>query len=1249
MRSTLGSAALILVVTLPCAQPCDPGSDQAWDGRFYSAGHQGTGLWASTLDDQGRLLVAGFFHLWGGQPINHLARWDGTAWEGIGDPLNVAASPNGSTYLRAVSARGDEIVVGGNGLQAAGELPVRNIAHWDGSSWSDLGGGIDGSVHAICQDGSRIYAGGRFTEVGGVAATNVACWDGVGWTPLGAGLTGATISSVDALTVHEGHLYAGGTFTHSGSALVPGIARWTGVDWVPVGDAVLPQPGRPSIQVKALLSDAAGLYAGGQFEELAGVPLAGVGRWDGTAWQALGAGVSGRMRPAVWALAPWAGGVAVGGFFEAAGGLETWGLALWNAESWSVWEDLPLRSARSLAAGHGRLAAVGTTTDVVAGVNSGVAVWEPSQWQVLGQGFSADAKVQTLGVTPAGVVAGGYFAAPSDTHYRSVARFDGERWHPLGEGLKTPKGVWPQTVSAVVPLGNSVVAGGNFLSVSDVAATHIAIWDGASWSAVGGGLPEPVAAMAVSGARLYAGCESGVAVWDGGQWASLGWDSPGPVSALVADGDLVYAVQRPLGIASTASVHRWDGLQWNVLSPEIQGQLWAMALTADGLHVGGRFTNIGEVTADGVARWREGTWSTVGAGLAIADAPGQVLGLTADPLGRLYAVGEFNASGNSTLRNVARYADGTWCGLGSGLNLAPQGPATQGMAWWRDSLYVAGAMFEAGGKESLRFAAWHDPSAAFWIELNGLSSVPPGQTTELSLSVFNLRPQDATGAQVTLELPPGIVAVSGSDGAVLEASSIHWELGVLEPGARNLSAVVTVPSQPGAVVFRNLTVTAEDVNEARAPWFTLTVEPPVAPPVVRLAAPTPRSEWDAAAGLVLAAEGSDAVSGVAAVEFYAGAQLLGTVLAAPYEFFWAEPPPGDHRLRALARSTDGRSAVSLPVPVKVLVRPANDNFAHRIPVTAQHALLAGTTLNATLEPWEPFGDQSTIWWEWRPPFAGVARVWTGAKTNDTRLRVFAGDDEASLIQIGVSDRWQDLWLPDGVAFVAEAGLPYAIGVGSTSFYGSGPVTVGLLLEPLPANDDFAHRQSLAGFELAVEGDTVGATVEPGEPMHGGIQGEHSLWYTWTAPAAGRVVIRTDSGEVMGYLGVYTGTNLEGLSVIPNTDPDTGEPHSTATGFLVAQGTTLQLAIDATYPAGRTRLTLALLPSGGLLDWHPGADGQPPGLRLLAESEVEYTLEWSDDLRWWTPHSIHRGTGAWLVLPNGFRSEGATRFYRVRRD
>src|SRR5262245_13062686 len=53
------------------------------------------------------------------------------------------------------------LIVGGE-FSLAGETFANNVAAWDGTTWRDLGGGVDGWVGAVIAHNGHLYIGGRF-------------------------------------------------------------------------------------------------------------------------------------------------------------------------------------------------------------------------------------------------------------------------------------------------------------------------------------------------------------------------------------------------------------------------------------------------------------------------------------------------------------------------------------------------------------------------------------------------------------------------------------------------------------------------------------------------------------------------------------------------------------------------------------------------------------------------------------------------------------------------------------------------------------------------------------------------------------------------------------------------------------------------------------------------------------------------------------------------------------------------------
>jgi hypothetical protein len=140
-----------------------------------------------------------------------------------------------------------------------------------------------------------------------------------------------------------------------------------------------------------------------------------------------------------------------------------------------------------------------------------IAKWNGTSWSALGAG--TDGIVRALMVYDDGggpaLFAGGDFLVAGDVLTHHIARWDGTTWSALGSGVN-------ESVQALAVYddgeGPALFAGGDFTSAGGVAGRNrVARWDGASWSAAGGGMNDTVLALAVyddaGGAELYAGGE----------------------------------------------------------------------------------------------------------------------------------------------------------------------------------------------------------------------------------------------------------------------------------------------------------------------------------------------------------------------------------------------------------------------------------------------------------------------------------------------------------------------------------------------------------------------------------------------------------------------------------------------------------------------------------------------------------------------------------------------------------------------
>lgn len=132
----------------------------------------------------------------------------------------------------------------------------------------------------------------------------------------------------------------------------------------------------------------------------------------------------------------------------------------------------------------------------------------------------------------------------------------------------------------------------------------------------------------------------------------------------------------------------------------------------------------------------------------------------------------------------------------------------------------------------------------------------------------------------------------------------------------------------------------------------------------------------------------------------------------------------------------------------------------------------------------------------------------------------------------------------------------------------------------PANDNFAAATTLTGSTTSATGTNVNATKETGEPNHGGDAGGKSVWWNWTAPSSGNVVIDTNGSSYDTTLGVYTGSAVNALTTIASDNNSGSNGLTSKVSFAGTAGVVYRIAVDGTGGAsGTIALNLVLTGAG----------------------------------------------------------------------
>jgi hypothetical protein len=651
-------------------------ADAFWADGFHPAGLQGTLYAMHTF--QGSLVVGGSLDAFGNQPIGNVAKLESvdgsfTSCTPLGDGLD--------HLVMALAEHAGQLVAGGR-FSHSGDTPLEHVARWDGSAWQPFGAGLpevtvkalasygghlyagayrwdgqawsnvlqtNGSVNFLVEHGGLLYVGGSFTMAAGVAVSNVFAWDGVTVHPLGAGRASEVIgvevvdgvvafatSSTVALWDGAGwNVILSGADVRSigsfGTRLVvsywwpvyapyvylPYLRSWEQGAWTGMGDVI----------TRLMLEHDGKLLLQADTDAVPGIISPGLVAHDGAAFCAAFAPGDG-CDDGYWALAPVIGsdGVIAGGEFRIAGGsaFDRVGLALeggWHP--WGAGTDLDPRG------GFDDLAMIGAETygifwrfvDDYTESQLCRLVWQEGQ-----------AEWQRMSLEQ---VWSGARLVPVGSELYVLNRGTLEKAGLVSGALSALPGLDPDgyLLDACAHEGTIAVCG-NIDANAGVPCGHVLRRNGATWQDLG----HPDGAIEVTAI------------------ASLG------------SAGLAVAYRPAWGAAKSVAWH--DGAQWQPLGSAFDSDVTKLVLHRGYLFAAGGFSRAGDVEAHGLAMWTGSTWVPVGSGVA----GGNVTDLDSSG-NNLWICGTFNRAGGRMSAGLA-----CWSGDPAVLAAASAVPALPGRA-----------------------------------------------------------------------------------------------------------------------------------------------------------------------------------------------------------------------------------------------------------------------------------------------------------------------------------------------------------------------------------------------------------------------------------------------------------------------------------------------------------------------------------------------------------------------------------------
>lgn len=314
--------------------------------------------------------------------------------------------------------------------------------------------------------------------------------------------------------------------------------------------------------------------------------------------------------------------------------------------------------------------------------------------------------------------------------------------------------------------------------------------------------------------------------------------------------------------------------------------------------------------------------------------------------------------------------------------------------------------------------------------------------------------------------------------------------------------------------------------------------------------------------------------------FAVRAESTSAVFVGVYEYDWAEDlaalgsVANDTGLTATAgfHAEKGHSyfiAVDHPVGRSSQVRlslmkgPTNDDLQGATVLGADDVDIPVELMGASLESDErshgTADEIGSVWYRWMAPTSGGFLLELVGKDGPYSIAAYTGTSLTNLARFSV----ETVQNSGGARTVLAAtqGSVYHIAIAGPG----GPRTpVQLRIRRAPVNDAFEQRREIVESSLPLEEDPAGATLEIGEPPHSSKPFGASVWYAWTAPWTGGVVLKT--GDLLGAvatpahsevaplaIAVYVGSQLSHLQRVAQSDRGT-------LTFRATEGTRYAVAI-----------------------------------------------------------------------------------------
>jgi hypothetical protein len=244
-----------------------------------------------------------------------------------------SARYNGSQFTNQPTALGGgglkKFTIFDGDLYATGSLYLGAVVKWSGSTWVE-DGNFNSSHTGIFADGNDLYVGSDFGVVSKKTGTGI-------YNTMS--IMDNTSDDINAITKYNGDIYIAGKLNNYNAVDLNNIGRWDGSAWQPLGSGL-------SNEVKSMVVYKSELYVAGTFTTAGGQSAKSIAKWNGTSWSNVGGSMTGTGWNGIRDMIVYNNTLIVVGDFTEMGGVTTSNVAMWNGTSW---KSLDLTTPSSFA------------------------------------------------------------------------------------------------------------------------------------------------------------------------------------------------------------------------------------------------------------------------------------------------------------------------------------------------------------------------------------------------------------------------------------------------------------------------------------------------------------------------------------------------------------------------------------------------------------------------------------------------------------------------------------------------------------------------------------------------------------------------------------------------------------------------------------------------------------------------------------------------------------------------------------